>query len=228
MSLWEWLRSLRKRPDDDPNAPLPYVDPLRAGRHPFQVYMLGLCVVSGLPYLFGQASAEAVENQLPYWLAFGWGMMLVLGASTALIGSFWKRSIADALTMERVGLSLTGGSAVVYGLCVLGGRSGVAPFYATVIYLGYWLLMVSITRFGWTESTTRRAENVLAVVGLLSIFGGGVGLLYTPANSVLVGSAIILGFGVSCLRRSRDIGRIFQRANDPAPPPVLREGDDER
>lgn len=146
-------------------GPLPYTDPLRAGRHPFQTYMLALCVVSGLPLLFGRATSEAIEKNLPVWVAFVWGLMLFGGASTALVGSYWRGPYEDALTLERVGLDLTGGASIVYGSVIL-----------------------------------IRAD-----------FGG------------LLAAAIIFGFGLSCVRRARDISRIFTRANEDQSERVERE-----
>ena len=59
---------------------LPYSDPLRAGRHPFQTYLLALCVVSGAPMAAGQVTANSLEEQLPEPLVIAWGVMLVFGA----------------------------------------------------------------------------------------------------------------------------------------------------
>jgi hypothetical protein len=223
MRIWERLRALRNRPDEDPERPIPYVDPLRAGRHPFQTYMLGLCIVSGLPYLFGKATAEAVEQHLPVYLALAWGLALLLGASVALVGSYWNRSIADALTMERVGLSITGGAALVYALCVLGARSAIGPLYVVTAYFGYYLLAVPVPQDKWGPGRTRRVEDLLTVLGLIVITASLTLLIFSPGRVVLVGVAIILGFGFSCLRRAKDIGRIFHRANELVSPKVLRE-----
>ncbi len=65
---------------------LPYSDPLRAGRHPFQTYLLALCVVSGAPMAAGQVTANSLEEQLPEPLVIAWGVMLVFGAVVALFG----------------------------------------------------------------------------------------------------------------------------------------------
>ena len=87
---------------------LPYTDPLRAGRHPFQTYLLALCVVSGAPMAAGQVTANSLEEQLPEPLVIAWGVMLVFGAVVALFGSYARVSYATALTLERVGLWSTG------------------------------------------------------------------------------------------------------------------------
>jgi hypothetical protein len=97
---------------------IPYVDPLHAGRHPFQTYMLALSVVSGLPILFGYIGAGSVARELPFWLAFCWGLALFLGSSVALVGSYWRGNAANALTIERAGLALVGSAAIVYGIVI--------------------------------------------------------------------------------------------------------------
>lgn len=218
--MWQWLRALRNRSAVD-DRPLPYVDPLRAGRHPFQIYMLALCVLASLPFLFGYATAEAVEKQLPLWLAFAWGMTMLFGASVALLGSFWSGSIANALTMERFGLAFTGGAALVYGLCVVGARSAVAPLFVVGVYVGYLLLRVPVTR--WSDHTNQRVADLMTGGGVLLMLTSGAALAFTPAVVVLTGAFIILGFGLSCLTRAKDIAAIFHRANDPHAAPILRE-----
>lgn len=220
--MWQWLRSLRNRGTGDRHS-LPYVDPLRAGRHPFQIYMLALCLAASLPYLFGYATAESVEKQLPVWLALAWGITLLTGSGIALVGSFWRGSIANALTMERLGLNFTGGAAVVYGLCVLGARSVLAPVFVAGIGVGYLLLKVPVTR--WSEHTNKVVADLLTASGVCIIIGLTVMTLLTPALHVLVGAFIIIGFGLSCLKRAKDIARIFHRANESNPRQVLREGE---
>jgi hypothetical protein len=215
MKIWDRLRALRNRPDEGTVTLIPYVDPLRAGRHPFQTFMLALCVISGLPYLFGEATAEAVERNLPVYLALAWGLSLLLGAALALFGSYWPRSIADALTMERVGLNLTGGAAVVYALCVLGTQSGVAPMYVVSAYMGYVLMSMPVPQDQWSPERTRAIEDWLTVIGLVLVVTSMTLLVFSPGRTVLTGAFVILGFGASCLRRAKDIGRIFHKANEP-------------
>jgi hypothetical protein len=203
--MWSYLRSLRRHRDS--TRPIPYVDPLRAGRHPFQIYMLSLCVAAGIPYFFGQASAEAVQNQLPEYLALGWGISLTVGASIGLLGSFWRGGYDMALTLERIGLYLTGIAAIIYALCILGARSVFAPELALGIALGAWLMVVPLP-----DSWNPRVSDTLTAAGLAVALAGGIALPFTDALPALAGSLIIAGFGLSCLQRTRDISRIFNRA----------------
>ncbi len=92
-----------------------YADPLHAGRHPFQTYILFLCVLSGVPLLFGEEPAARVEALLPSWIALTWAVCLVLGSVLSLLGSYWPRkNYATALTLERIGLDIVGPAALLY------------------------------------------------------------------------------------------------------------------
>lgn len=153
---------------------VPYADPLHAGRHPFQTFMLVLCVFSGVPLLFGEPPAASVEALLPPWMAVSWGVSLCLGALVALVGSYWPRGrYATALTMERAGLCIVGPAALVYGT-LIGMYSGSAGFAA---------------------------------------------------------ASITIGFGLSCLKRAHDIGKVITRAiakktDDPMDRPLREDEDD--
>ena len=126
---------------------LPYSDPLRAGRHPFQTYLLALCVVSGAPMAAGQVTANSLEEQLPEPLVIAWGVMLVFGAVVALFGSYARVSYATALTLERVGLWSTGGAAIVYG--------------AIIMFSGSWGgFVAACIIFGFGVACTRRARDI--------------------------------------------------------------------
>lgn len=151
-------------------ATIPYADPLQAGRHPFQTYMLALSVITGLPLLFGRIPAGSIEDYLPEPLALAWGASLFFGSSLALAGSYWRGNYANALTLERVGLLGAGSAAIAYAF------------------------VVAVT---------------------------------VPPLGGLTAGGIILGYGLSCIIRSRDIGKIIRRAHESDSPTVAREGETE-
>lgn len=219
-----YLRSLRIRTDDEAR-PLPYTDPLQAGRHPFQTYLLALCFISGLPYFFGQATAEAVENRLPVYVALAWGVLLVVGSALALVGSHWRGGYDTALTMERAGLYITGVDGLVYGLCILGGRDPFGGFLGLGLLVGATLVFAPVPVCDPRKKM--RVEDSMAILGVALSVISAVLLTMSPAITVLVGAFVVTGFGLSCLRRARDIALIFDRARAPEPPPILREGEDE-
>jgi hypothetical protein len=220
--MWNFLKALRIR--EDRYRTLPYVDPLRAGRHPFQTYLLALCVVSSAPYFWGAATAEAVERHLPVPLAAAWGVTLCVGAITALVGTRLQ-NIDLALTMERVGLYFTGIDGVVYALCILASKDPVSPFFALGLFVGAGLIRMPLPH------TLRggRTEGVCTFAGAFIVVAGAFFLVISPAIVVAAGATIIFGFGVSCLRRAQDIAGIFKRAKQKRDqehsPRVLREGE---
>lgn len=120
---------------------LPYTDPLRSGRHPFQTFILALCIVSGAPMALGQITAGSINEKLPEPLVIAWGIMLVLGSGTALFGTYW-RNYATSLTLERVGLWSTGVAALVYGVCILSTRNA-GGLVATGIILAFGAACIS-------------------------------------------------------------------------------------
>lgn len=118
-----------------------YADPFHAGRHPMQTFLSCLCVVSGLPLLFGQIGATSIEALLPPALAVAWGCALTFGSGTALLGAYWPpargltqwspteahaEALLRAVTVERIGLAMVGVPAMCYALVALlfGGWGG--------------------------------------------------------------------------------------------------------
>lgn len=115
-----------------------YVNPLHAGRHPFQTFILSLCVISGLPLLFKQIPASSVEAFLPEWVAVTWGCALTIGAVLALVGAYWpeKWNYATALTLERIGLDIVGPAALLYSVVIFAFR-GYGSAVAAAIVFGF-------------------------------------------------------------------------------------------
>lgn len=99
---------------------IPYTDPLTAGRHPFQIYLLALASLSGGLQLIGASPPDSLDRELPEWQVLAWSWMLFGGAFGALIGSFWPREdYANGLTVERMGLMATGVSGCIYGTLLI-------------------------------------------------------------------------------------------------------------
>ena len=103
-----------------------YTDPLHAGRHPFQTFMLTFVVISSVPIVSGRVAAGSIESTLPRWAALTWGLSLMVGAAVALGGSFWRGRYDTALLLERTGLDFAGFAAIVYAFVIVlvGGFGG--------------------------------------------------------------------------------------------------------
>jgi hypothetical protein len=120
-----------------------YADPFRAGRHPFQRYLLALAVVGSLPILLGKPTAGSIEALLPPAIVLGWGLLLLVGCGIALVGVFWPlrepitpKSFVTALFLERLGLALVWPTALVYAAIIVI-LTGVSGLLAAAIVAGF-------------------------------------------------------------------------------------------
>lgn len=97
-------------------------------RHPFAMYLLGLCVVSGAVALIGAAVGQpteppAIAATVPQWARLTWYGLLVAGGLLSLAGVWWpRRRIIDMITgllWERRGVVGLAIGANLYGLTLL-------------------------------------------------------------------------------------------------------------
>lgn len=99
---------------------VPYADPLTAGRHPFQVYLLTLALISGITQLIGNQPPDTITESLEPFMVTIWSYMLVGGSLLTLMGSYWPKAHYDTgLTLERIGLAFTGTAACIYGIVII-------------------------------------------------------------------------------------------------------------
>ena len=98
-----------------------------SGRHPFEVFLLVLSVVTGAPGASGQApppsSIAAVTDPTAARL---WSIGLVVGATVALVGVAWPKP------RDRAKVSITGLSLEQVGLV---GVAAVGTYYGVVVVL---------------------------------------------------------------------------------------------
>lgn len=128
-------RALFSRLNDVVLGPPTYAHPLRAGRHPFQVYMMFLCLVTSLPAIIvGEVGSGAIQEALPAPLVFGWYVMLIVGSASALLGAFWTgHRVEDGLTIERIGLGFVGVTAIIFSVLVLANTGLLGTISAAII-----------------------------------------------------------------------------------------------
>ncbi len=92
-----------------------YAAPFYAGRHPFQLFLLALSFNAGVPLVLSLGMNTGTAAATPALSAFIWGLMLVGGSVTALVGTYWPADVVTRLTLERIGLSAVGYGALLYG-----------------------------------------------------------------------------------------------------------------
>lgn len=109
-----------------------YPPPLDSGRHPFELFVLFLGMVSGAPLLFGAPAPGTTTELLGTGLARVWGWILVGGCLVALIGVWWTwwawlgrlwRRVhpaeRDGLLIEQVGLVAVAVGTLIYAIGVV-------------------------------------------------------------------------------------------------------------
>ncbi len=98
----------------------PYrVDSRLSGRHPFELFALYLAILVSLPTVLGLVPEPgSIREALPAWIATVWAWAMLLGASTALAGVYW-RDRASGLILEQLGLGVFGVTNIIYAGAVL-------------------------------------------------------------------------------------------------------------
>lgn len=85
-----------------PNSVIFEVPP--SPRHTSHVFLLGLCVFSSLPTLFGRAKAPgSIEATLPFTYVVVWAIILTSGAIVSLVGVYWRHRLTGLL-IEQFGM----------------------------------------------------------------------------------------------------------------------------
>lgn len=94
-------------------------DPLGIPRNPLAVYLLGLCIVAGIPLLFGVTTAGSLEAALVPWVVHAWGAMLVFGGTSTLLGMYWVGDARDGLLLKRVGMLTLTLASTAYTMAIM-------------------------------------------------------------------------------------------------------------
>jgi hypothetical protein len=97
-------RAPRERPAGDVN--------------PFEVYLLGACVVQGYAVLSHVAEPHSLQDLLPPWLRIMWGALLLIGGALSVGGLYWLDPFTG-IEVKRVGLVCAGGGTFAYGLALV-------------------------------------------------------------------------------------------------------------
>lgn len=121
---------------------------------PRAVFVLMLCVVSGVPLVFANATPGSIESQLDKFWVVVWGILLTLGALTTLIGTF--KMDVDGIILEQVGSVAVGGATLIYAGAILA-TVGLAGSVPAGITLGFGL--ACFWRWGQLQGLLRRAER---------------------------------------------------------------------
>jgi hypothetical protein len=107
----------------------------------FEVFTAFLCIISGLPLVFGQVEANSINATLPIIAAQVWGLTLLVGAVLTLIGLLIANAVSgpgafrrmiSGHKIERLGLLALAWAGGLYGTTILF-TNGLGGFVATMI-----------------------------------------------------------------------------------------------
>jgi len=127
-----------------------------AVRHPMDpraVFVLGLCLVTGVPLLFG-ASPEDMDRLLPTWAVLVWALSLSVGAGVTLWG-MTLRSL-NGVVLEQIG-SVAVGAATIFWSVVVIMTVGFAGIPSAAIVLGWGA--ANFLRWGQLQAIIAKAKR---------------------------------------------------------------------
>lgn len=149
------------------NPPLPELpfrqlgDPLYSQRNPHQLFLLVLSMVSAITLVEGLTGSPTLDEVLPGTTVIAWGLFLLLGSATALLG-MWLPRTWTGLVVERSGLGLVSVAAMGYaGLIFV-----LAPdeSFTAFIHLAYglscaWRVRQIESRLKWVRAQVARLNK---------------------------------------------------------------------
>ena len=121
---------------------------------PRVLFLLGMCVISGVPLVLADATPQSIMAQIPdAWVVVAWGLMLTLGALLTLIGTM-KQSV-NGIIAEQVGSVAVGFSCIIFAGAIYGYTHWRG---AVVMLLVFGLGVACLWRWGQLQATLNDAE----------------------------------------------------------------------
>lgn len=113
------------------------IKPDPSSRHPLVLFLLALCLVSGLGIFLGQAPAPGSLNaSLPEWEVLIWAAALGIGAVATLLGiAMQPFKLRDGVLLEQVGMACLAPAAMLYGVAAFT-QVGISSLLPSGIILG--------------------------------------------------------------------------------------------
>lgn len=126
-------------------------------RHPHQVLIAGMCVVSGLPILFGGPRPGSLSATLPLVLVYVWAGTFALGG-VLIVAAAGVRSVVAALYLELIADLPMAITALTYAVA-LGLVAGTRGLAVTLLFAG--VSAAFLVRFHQTTRTVRAVRVAL-------------------------------------------------------------------
>lgn len=130
------------------------IDVVSARRHPYQVFLGALCVVAGMPTLFGGPKPGTLAHLMPEWMLYLWAATIVVGGA-GVVAAAITRNTLTALYVEGISQ---------LPLCV------VATLYAVTIawVVGYHGLPAAAIVFGFAVAAGVRFYQIATTLRRVS------------------------------------------------------------
>jgi len=125
---------------------------------PRAVFILMTCVISGIPLLLGRSTPGSINSQLDRPQVITWGLLLVLGAGTTLIGMF--RQTVNGVVLEQIGSVSVGGACWIYAGAIAA-QVGLAGAVPGLLIFGFGF--ACFWRWGQLQTHLRDAERLAQV-----------------------------------------------------------------
>jgi hypothetical protein len=108
--------------EDDDFLPPPNIvyEPLKPSVNATEVFLLLLCLYSGMNAVFTGPNVNSVDYLIgPGW-ALLWSVSLIGGAFLALLGVFWRGRAITAIAYQEIGYTAFGIASLARGVALLG------------------------------------------------------------------------------------------------------------
>lgn len=114
--------------------------PLGARSRPLAMFLMSLCLVSGVPALLGIPPSDSVQALLPEWFIRIWGLCLLTGA-----GAFFKATFREAnVSLEKYALRVLSIASVFYAIVVI--------LAIPTSFLAWWAALITLWFAFWCEA----------------------------------------------------------------------------
>lgn len=120
---------------------MPHTSERIRSRHPFELFFLGIVLLTSISGLVSsEVRPGSIQEAVGHTGTLVWYLALLGGALTAVTGIFWRER-ATGLTLEALGLFVTGIATIFYGASAMIILGGVA-LYSAVTLCGYGLAAI--------------------------------------------------------------------------------------
>lgn len=129
----------------------------RTGRSPFQLYLLALITIAGIPLMLG-VSDNAIAKAMGQPYANLWGGCLFLGGFSCVLGVYWPKDPITGMLIERTGLVGLGGASLIWSILVVWRIQLNGLFSATLTFA---LFLSCLAQWRWVNKNINKVMKAI-------------------------------------------------------------------